>query len=260
MTSLSDVFSCLHNKLLQISYDVGLLSGQPKPVKASWKYSTKGIFNAEAFENLNIDETQAEMLASLANLGLAESTHKVYQTVINHIKRCAIEKNVNLDLPFDTQKTLTFVSYLLFDRKVKAKTCDKYLSGVRMYHLSKGHNVPVLRPAIISLILRGKEHWEDIKDKMSAKKQRIPVTITVMKLLKRRIRKINWTKSKKLLVWAVCCLAWNGSFRIHEILSKSKHEYDPLVTLLDKDVRQNSYDIKGQFKCRPLLINLNDHL
>ena len=134
MTSLSDVFSCLHNKLLQISYDVGLLSGQPKPVKASWKYSTKGIFNAEAFENLNIDETQAEMLASLANLGLAESTHKVYQTVINHIKRCAIEKNVNLDLPFDTQKTLTFVSYLLFDRKVKAKTCDKYLTDSSNYY------------------------------------------------------------------------------------------------------------------------------
>ena len=99
------------------------------------------------------------MLASLANLGLAEPN----QTVINHVKRCEIEKNVNLELPFDTQKTLTFVSYLLFDRKVKAKTCYQYLSGVRMYHLSKGHIGPVLRPAIISLILRGKEHWKDIK-------------------------------------------------------------------------------------------------
>ena len=222
---------------------------------ASWKYSTKGIFSADAFGNFNIEQCQAEMLASLANLGLAESTHKVYQTVINHINRCKVEKNVNLDLPFDTQKTLTFVSYLLFDRKVKAKTCDKYLSGVRMYHLSKGHDVPVLRPAIISLILRGKEHWDDIENKMSNKKQRIPVTISVMKLLKRRLRKIDWTNSKKMLVWAVCCLAWNGSFRIHEILSKSKLEYDPLCTLLNKDVKQKSYDIKGQFKCRPLSLN-----
>lgn len=150
-----------------------------------------------------------------------------------------------MDLPFDTKKTFTFVSYLLFDRGVKAKTCDKYLSGVRMFHLTKGLDVPVLRPPIISLILKGREHWDDIKDKLSKKPKRLPVTIKVMKLLKRRLRKMNWSEIKKKLVWAVCCTCWNGSFRIHELLSKSRDEFDPLSTLLEQDVKFNSFKYKG---------------
>ena len=41
-----------------------------------------------------------------------------------------------------------------------------------------------------------------------------PVTVTVMKLLKHRIRKIDWPESKKHLVWAVMHLVewfWDGN-------------------------------------------------
>ena len=180
---------------------------------------------------------ETDMLTSLANLGLSNSTHKVYQTVINHIKRCEQEKNISLSLPFNTKKTFSFISYLLFERKVSSKTCDKYLSGVRMYHLTNGHDVPILRPAIVSLILKGKENWEDIQNKMTQKPQRIPVTVKVMKLLKRRLRKIDWTENKKTLVWAVSCICWNGSFcaflvlvsifvfRENDLEDKKEHHY-----------------------------------
>ena len=33
----------------------------------------------------------------------------------------------------------------------------------------------------------------------------------------------------------VACLLWNGSLRVHEALSKSKHEFDPQITLLTRD-------------------------
>ena len=66
-----------------------------------------------------------------------------------------------------------------------------------------------------------------------------------MKLLKRRIRKMEWSKAQKRLVWAVCCICWNGSFRIHEILSKKKKEFDPLCTLLDKDVKLQQFEVQG---------------
>ena len=120
------------------------------------------------------------------------------------------------------KRDLSVHYYVLFDRKVKAKTCEKYLSGIRMHHLSKGYDVPALRPAIVSLILKGKENWENIQSKLNQKQTRIAVTVTIMKLLKRRIRKINWSEDKKKLIWAICCTAWNGSFRVHELLSKKK--------------------------------------
>ena len=160
----------LFNKIRAVIFPITStlnISAQPKPVHASWKYSQEGIFSNQAFENLGLNSEETDLLTSLANLGLSNSTHKVYQTVINHIKRCEKEKNISLSLPFNTKKTFSFISYLLFERGVSSKTCDKYLSGVRMYHLTKGHDVPTLRPAIISLILKGKENWEEIQNKMT---------------------------------------------------------------------------------------------
>ena len=217
----------------------------PQPVTASWKYSKHGLFTKETFLNQNIPTNEAQFLAEMANMGLSESSHKVYQTAINHLKRCENEKGVNLALPFDIPKTLHYINYLLLDRNVKANTCEKYLSGIRMHHLTMGFDAPALRPAIISLLLKGRENHDDIQAKLENKAKRIAVTVPVMKLLKRRIQKMEWSESRKRLVWAVCCICWNGSFRIHEILSKKRNEYDPLLTLLEKDVKLKQFDVQG---------------
>ena len=126
----------------------------PQPVTASWKYSTKGLFTKETFERQNIPAKEAQLLAEMANMGLSESSHKVYQTAINHLKRCEKEKRVDLALPFDISKTLLYINYLLHDRNVKSNTCEKYLSGIRMYHLTMGFDALVLKLAIVSLILK----------------------------------------------------------------------------------------------------------
>ena len=85
-------------------------------------------------------------------MGFSESSHKVYLTAINHLKRCENEKRVDLSLPFDIPKTLHYINYLLHDRNVKANRCEKYLSGIRMYHLTMVFDAPVLRPAIVIMM------------------------------------------------------------------------------------------------------------
>ena len=87
-------------------------------------------------------------MTNLANLGLAHSTHKVYQTSVNHISKCENAKTVNLQIPWGTKETFHYINYVLFDRNVKAKTCEMYLIGIRMHRLSKGYDVPALSPAI----------------------------------------------------------------------------------------------------------------
>ena len=165
--------------------------GLPRAVSASWKYSNVGLFDKESFTNHGLDSSVAKLLADLANLGLAKSTHKVYQTAANHVRNCELENNINLELPFNTQKLLIYLNYLMHDKNLSAKTCDKYLSGIRMMHLRNGYDVPVLRPAIISLLLKGRENFEDIQNKLNKKEKRTSVTLMEIKLLKRRIRKIT---------------------------------------------------------------------
>ena len=73
---------------------VFLNSGIPKPVTASWKYSKHGLFTKETFQTDNMSENEAQLLSDMANMGLSGSSHKVYKTAINHLKRCEIQKGI----------------------------------------------------------------------------------------------------------------------------------------------------------------------
>ena len=106
-----------------------------------------------------------------------------------------------------------------------------------MAHLEKGLDCPHLREPIVKMILRGQAHMDSLKDNLESKKQRLPVTIPILKYIQYKIKKkLNWTPHKKATVWAVSTLLWNGSMRVHEALSKEKLNYDPTTTLLHEDV------------------------
>ena len=62
------------------------------------------------------------------------------------------------------------------------------------------------------------------------------ITLKIMKLLKAEIK--NWEESRgnKFIAWTTCTIAFSGCLRIHEILCKSKHEFEPDLTLLGKDI------------------------
>ena len=96
------------------------------------------------------------------------------------------------------------------------------------------------RVRIYNSIIRGREQ------EMS--KQRIPrlaMTLPVMKVLKTLITRTSWTLEGKRLLWAVCTMAFHGSFRIHELLSRETTSFDPSTTLLGKDVKLVKTKIDG---------------
>ena len=102
-----------------------------------------------------------------------------------------------------------------------------------------------LRPPIINLILKGREHWENVKSTLSSKPKRVPVTIKVLKFLKRAISESGWSDEKKLRLWLICCLLWNGSLKVHKLLSKTKHTFDPLTTVCTEDLELVSFNDNG---------------
>ena len=105
-----------------------------------------------------------------------------------------------------------------------------------MEHLTRGCFGVKLYEDIISHIVRGLKQRDLVHDKINGKTGRLPVTMDVLTKIRVFIRKSGWSIDKKRLVWCVCCLAFNGSFRVHELLSRDTASYDPTSTLLRQNV------------------------
>ena len=137
---------------------------------------------------------------------------------------------------------LAFVGWLISVRKVSSISISQYLSGLRIIHLKKGVWPTSLRPDIVKSILKGHEH-----EAMKTRIPRLPMTIPVMRLLKKKLTMSKMPLSDKRLLWAVCCIALHGSFRIHELLSRNEMAFDP-ITLLGKDLRKLQIKLEGKLE------------
>ena len=177
-----------------------------------------------------------ENVAKLLNFGLAQKTWGSYKTAERMWKKCQKDKKVQLNLPWGQKETVIFIDWLVRDRGVAGTTVENYLSGIRNIHIMKGFDEPKLKTNLVKQILKGKKNLEGV-EKRGQTLGRVPVTMTMLKVLKEKIRRWRQPMEKKLLMWAVCSIAFHGSFRIHEILTKNITFYDPDFTLMTNNVR-----------------------
>ena len=200
------------------------------------KYGRKGLMRKEVFKGLQIPEEVKEALADLGNHGLSKSTWSNYRTAERMLLKCQKDRKRCMELPLGQEEVLIFVDWLVRDRKVKHGTVTSYLAGVRQAHVSRGMGVPVIRTDLVNLILAGKKNVERMGNLRRESRTRLPVTLGVMKLLKATLREAEMNLQEKLLTWTVACIAFNGSFRIHELLAKEEKKFDPIFTLLEEDL------------------------
>ncbi len=210
----------------------------PRACKEVGKYQRKGMLAAgSSLGGLDLPRATRESLASIGNHGLSRSTWSNYRTAETMLRKCQGETGEDLELPLGTAQVLTFVDWLIHERGVKHRTIENYLAGIRQLHVVRGLSLPNLRAGVVGLVLTGKKNMETGRGKSGeTEATRLPVTLNVMKLIKATVRKALWGKQGKLLMWAVCCLAFSGSFRVGELLAKEKEKFDPASTLLEEDV------------------------
>ena len=91
-----------------------------------------------------------------------------------------------------------------------------------------GYENPTLRPGIVKMILNGQNNLDKLIEKIEGKSKRIAVTIPILKLIKKNLKKSNMSNIRKHLIWSTSTLAFTGGFRIHELLSKERQSYDPI--------------------------------
>ena len=193
------------------------------------------MFTKESFP-AHLNSHWKEYLAAIANHSLAKKTWSAYQTAGTLLIKCQTETNISMSLPLDDGKVLTYVAWLL-SRGLQSRTISTYLAGLRQVHLAKGILIPVLRPEIVKQLLTGASNLERIKSRLGLKVTRLPVTITLMKLLKIEIKDSQDSKEMKRLLWAVATILFNGAFRIHELLSRTERQFDPCFTLMNSDIK-----------------------
>ena len=184
-------------------------------------------------------------LVAAANFSLAEGTFKSYGTAERHIIRCEKDTKVKMRFPFGERETLNYIGWLVDTRKVSAKTVEKYLSGIRFVHIKEGHHVPALRPEIVKAVLAGLAQKEKMDLRLGKKAERLPVTISVLDLIRHELIKSPWHVAKKRMILTVCYLAFFGSFRIHEILSRERMTFDVQTTLLGNNLKVEYWPEKG---------------
>ena len=206
-----------------------LIIGKTEPVvrRGTTKYGPGGGCSASALAATGLPPDVRKSLSAVINHGLAQSTWSTYDTAERMWRKCEKETAKKLELPWTNTETLTFLNWLICVRKVSAATASSYLAGMRKIHTLRGLEEPQLRKGLVGQVLKGKKNMEAIGKRNNVNKGRLPVTLTMMKLIKEVLRTGNLPTERMLLTWAVCTLAFHGSFRIHEILARNETFFRP---------------------------------
>ena len=167
------------------------------------KYSSQGAFSSRTFKHHNLPASIIVALVAASNFSLAEGTFKSYRTAERHIIRCENDTKVKMRFPFGERETLTYIGWLIKERKVSAQTVEKYLSGIRFVHIKEGYHVPSLRPEIVRSVLTGLAQKEKVDIRMGKKAERLPVTISVLDLIRHELIKSPWTVAKKRMILTI---------------------------------------------------------
>ncbi len=219
---------------------------KPVAIKGCAKYNGKGLYTKESFSKLGLKPGIADMLSKAANHSISSNTWKTYSTVKKHIDNCSKYYNKNFKFPMEQQDIIKFIGWLLAVRKVKGSTVDVYVSALRQIHLASGFVINGLRPDIVNSIISGQKNMDSMATQT---RTRLPVTFSVLKLLKIELNKLDISKCDKRLVWAVCSLNFFGALRVHESLARNKSYFDPTNTLMGKDLVIKRVNIQKESVC-----------
>jgi len=189
------------------------------------------------FKDLKVSEEERIQMARVGNYALSKSTWSNYRTAERTLLLCRKSTGKKLELPLKEDDVLVLVNWMIWNKKLKMATINSYLAGIRQLHVMKGMGEPDLRAGRVKLLLTGKKNMDIMEKKSNPGVGRVPVTLELMQLIKATLRESTLPAQEKLLTWTICCLAFNGCFRIHELLCRDETSFDPRLSLLTENVK-----------------------
>ena len=149
--------------------------------------------------------------------GLAGTTRRTYQSGINKFVHFCNIYHVTSPLPVSQSLLCSYISHLA-NSGLAYSTIKTYLAAVRYLQISNDLPEPRAVPMPkLSLVERGIRRT---RSEESSCRPRLPVTPTIL----RQLRSL-WSREASdydvILMWAACCTAFFGFFRMGEITEQS---------------------------------------
>ena len=194
------------------------------------KYMNEGGWQSRHVARLGLPKEVEELVVSMGNCALAQSTWRAYSTAERAARRCEEEVGILLRMPWGEKEAIIFTWWLM-KRNLASSTITQYFSGIRNAHKRSCLEPKGLDSTLVKTMLKGKANTEE------PRKQKIAMTPGLLLELKRFIIKCNLPLEDKMLIWAMATLMYSGSLRGGEIMGEEDDEFDPRNILMEEDVR-----------------------
>ncbi len=137
-----------------------------------------------------------------------------------------------------TEMLLCSFAVYLAELGLASQTIKGYLSAVRNTQLSLGLPDPRERSAlpVLKRVQAGIQRVRAAKGPPS--RLRLPITAAVMERIRAQVQRSDL--QRKELLWAICCTAFFGFFRLGELLPESQASISPTRSLMWGDVAVDS--------------------
>ena len=189
------------------------------------------------------DPETIEKAVEIFSSSVTRETQGGYATATRHYFAAERALGRKFEVP-PTELEYIFLTTYLMNQNLSVCTIRSYLAGIRFYLLSLGVTSPPKLPQLAEQLLVGMKNQTSNPIETASKKTRRAITARMLKIIGHGIAVTKeWSSYEKSLRWAVVLVAWWGSFRIGELLTKSKANFHPGSTLLASDVKLSEESI-----------------
>jgi hypothetical protein len=166
----------------------------------------------------------------LVNASLSASSWRKHAAALNCFLNFANRAGANRNLPIEEKIASDFISWAIFEKKLKASTVKSYVASLIFIHNAKNLDSSGLKSFTVKAALKGAENLEFYI--AMSKRTRKVMTLPLLRILGHQTAKSDLSAFDKQVLWTAFTIAFFGSFRFAELLPQSSKSYNPKETLL----------------------------
>lgn len=207
-------------------YTLGIRRG---PTIGGGKYSTEQRLERVWPGSRIPTETQ-----SYINAAFARSTWGKHDSALASMKEFESSTSA-VTWPFSLDVILAYATWALREKDLLPATVRSYLSSLATIHKIRGIENREFENILVKAVLKGAENLRQLSE--DHKQARVVMSYQLLKLLGHEMAVAPWSIHRKQLMWTAASIAFFGTLRLGEILSKSESSFDPTAVLRWKDVK-----------------------
>ena len=177
-------------------------------------------YTGENYDRSGIKEWPEGVSPNLMGAFLSSNSWNRYNAAINSWIAYTKFYGKLYTWPFEISLLRGYVSWAVNVKQLQPNTVRVYLSDLKLSHELKNKDTSAFNDFFIKKMLKGADHlnmYSNIKNKT-----KLVMTFQMLRILGHKIATSDWTADRKRVFWGTSCLAFFGSFRMGEILAKTK--------------------------------------